>query len=76
MLTVFGLQAAWLMGGVVIVEQVFAWPGMGQLMVQAILSRDMSIVQAGVFVFALIVLGFESRGRPPLSVIDPRIRYH
>ena len=75
-LTVFGLQAAWLMGGVVIVEQVFAWPGMGQLMVQAILSRDMSIVQAGVFVFALIVLGLNLAVDLLYTVIDPRIRYH
>jgi peptide/nickel transport system permease protein len=74
-LTVFGLQAAWLMGGVVIVEQVFAWPGMGQLMVQAILTRDMSIVQAGVFVFALIVLALNLAVDVLYTVIDPRIRY-
>ena len=74
-LTVFGLQAAWLMGGVVIVEQVFAWPGMGQLMVQAILTRDMSIVQAGVFVFALIVLGLNLAVDLLYTIIDPRIRY-
>lgn len=74
-LTVFGLQAAWLMGGVVIVEQVFAWPGMGQLMVQAILTRDMSIVQAGVFVFALIVLLLNLTVDVLYTVVDPRIRY-
>ncbi len=74
-LTVFGLQSAWLLGGVVIVEQVFAWPGMGQLMVKAVLTRDMSIVQAGVFVFALIVMGINLVVDTLYTVLDPRIRY-
>ncbi len=74
-LTVFGLQSAWLMGGVVVVEQVFAWPGMGQLMVKAVLTRDMSIVQAGVFVFAVIVLGVNLAIDLLYTVLDPRIRY-
>lgn len=73
--TVFGLQTAWLLGGVVIVEQVFAWPGMGQLMVKAVFTRDMSIVQAGVFVFALIVMGLNLLVDALYTLLDPRIRY-
>jgi peptide/nickel transport system permease protein len=74
-LTVFGLQSAWLLGGVVIVEQVFAWPGMGQLMVKAVLTRDMAIVQAGVFVFALIVMGMNLGVDLLYTFLDPRIRF-
>jgi peptide/nickel transport system permease protein len=74
-ITVFGLQSAWLLGGVVIVEQVFAWPGMGQLMVKAVLTRDMSIVQAGVFVFALIIMVINLLVDTLYTVLDPRIRY-
>jgi peptide/nickel transport system permease protein len=74
-LTLFGLQVAWLMGGVVIVEQVFAWAGMGQLMIKAVFTRDMAIVQAGVFVFALIVMGANLTVDLMYTVLDPRIRY-
>jgi peptide/nickel transport system permease protein len=74
-LTLFGLQVAWLMGGVVIVEQVFAWAGMGQLMVKAVFTRDMAIVQAGVFIFALIVMGANLLVDLTYTVLDPRIRY-
>lgn len=74
-LTVFGLQVSWLMGGVVIVEQVFAWAGMGQLVVKAVFTRDMAIVQAGVFVFAVIVMVANLLVDALYTVLDPRIRY-
>jgi peptide/nickel transport system permease protein len=74
-LTLFGLQVAWLMGGVVIVEQVFAWAGMGQLVVKAVFTRDMAIVQAGVFVFAVIVMTANLLVDAFYTVLDPRIRY-
>jgi peptide/nickel transport system permease protein len=74
-LTVFGLQVAYLLGGAVIVEQVFAWPGMGQLMVKAVLTRDMAIVQAGVFVFGVVVMASNLLVDLLYTVLDPRIRY-
>ncbi|MBM3450835.1 MAG: ABC transporter permease [Armatimonadetes bacterium] len=73
--TVFGLQVAYLLGGVIIVEQVFAWPGMGQLMVKAVLTRDMAIVQAGVFVFAVVVMASNLLVDLLYTFLDPRIRY-
>jgi len=74
-ITVLGLNIAWLLGGAVIIEQVFAWPGMGRLMVQAIFARDNSIVQAGLFVSSLIII-ISNLGVDILyTVIDPRIRY-
>jgi peptide/nickel transport system permease protein len=74
-ITVFGLQTGWLLGGAVIVEQVFAWPGMGRLMLQAVYTRDMAIVQAGVFVSALIIMGINLLVDISYTLLDPRIRY-
>ena len=54
--TVFGLQMAWLLGGSVIIEEVFAWPGMGRLLLRSVLLRDLAVVQAGVMVFALVIM--------------------
>jgi peptide/nickel transport system permease protein len=73
--TVFGLQTGWLLGGAVIVEQVFAWPGMGRLMLQAVYTRDMALVQAGVFVSALIIMGINLLVDVIYTLLDPRIRY-
>ena len=73
--TVLGLNIAWLLGGAVIVEQVFAWPGMGRLMIQAIYARDNSIVQAGLFVAAAIIMISNLSVDLLFSYLDPRIRY-
>ncbi len=72
--TVFGLQMSWLLGGSVIVENVFAWPGIGRLMLASVLLRDLSVVQAGVFVFALVVMGANLAVDIVYVFLDPRIR--
>ena len=74
-ITVLGLNIAWLLGGAVIIEQVFAWPGMGRLMVQAIFARDNSIVQAGLLVSSLIIVASNLGVDILYTFIDPRIRY-
>ena len=73
--TVFGLQMAWLLGGSVIVEEVFAWPGLGRLILASVQVRDLAVVQAGVFVFALIVMGTNLLVDLSYALLDPRIRY-
>jgi peptide/nickel transport system permease protein len=73
--TIFGLQIGWLLGGAVIVEQVFAWPGMGRLMLQAVYTRDMAVIQAGVFVSALIIMVLNLLVDLSYTILDPRIRY-
>jgi peptide/nickel transport system permease protein len=73
--TVLGLQVAWLLGGSVIVEEVFAWPGIGRLMVRSVLLRDLTLVQAGVLVFALIVMVANLIVDVTYAFINPRIRY-
>jgi peptide/nickel transport system permease protein len=72
---VLGLQLASLMAGAVITEQVFAWPGIGLLAIQAINSRDMAIIQAVVVVAALIVMVANLLVDTLYALIDPRISY-
>ncbi|HEY3068271.1 MAG TPA: ABC transporter permease [Methylomirabilota bacterium] len=73
--TVIGVQAGYLLGGAVLTETVFAWPGVGTLMVQGILARDFPLVQGCVLVvalsFVLINLGVDLL----YAWLDPRIRY-
>src|SRR5690625_3141708 len=54
--TMIALQASGLMGGALITEYIFAWPGIGQLLIQSIHMRDMSVIQAATIVIALIVI--------------------
>ncbi len=74
-ITVFGLQMAWLLGGSVIVEEVFAWPGMGRLLLNSVKVRDLSVVMAGVCVFALVVMATNLIVDFLYTTLDPRIRY-
>jgi peptide/nickel transport system permease protein len=74
-LTVIGLQFGLLMGGAVLTETVFAWPGIGRLMVDAIMSRDLLIVQGAVLVLALIFVLINLLVDLSYSLLDPRIRY-
>ncbi len=74
-LTVVGLQVASLMAGSVVTEQVFAWPGIGLLAIQAIHSRDMAILQAIVIISSLIVMVTNLIVDVLYAVIDPRIQY-
>jgi ABC-type dipeptide/oligopeptide/nickel transport system permease component len=73
--TAFGLQLGWLLGGAVVVEAVFAWPGVGRLMLDAINVRDITVVQAGLFWFALTFILINLVVDLLYTVIDPRIRY-
>ena len=73
--TIMALQTSALISGAMVTEQVFAWPGLGQLLIQAVNARDMAIVQAGVFVTALIVIGINLVSDILYRVLDPRIKY-
>ncbi len=74
-LTVFGLELSALMGGVVIVETVFSWPGLGQAIYQAIGNRDYPLAQAGILVAGAIVILVNLSVDLLYPVMDPRIRY-
>lgn len=73
-ITATGVQFATLMGGAVITETVFAWPGVGSLAVQAIGSRDIPLVMAATFVFAIMILVVNLVVDLSYGFIDPRIR--
>ncbi len=72
--SLFGLYFPFLLSGAVFVEYVFAWPGMGKLMVDSVLSRDYPVVLAGTFFFGgMVVLG-NLLADLLYGVVDPRIR--
>jgi peptide/nickel transport system permease protein len=73
--TVVGVQAGYLLGGAVLTETVFAWPGVGTLMVQGILARDFPLVQGCVLVVALSFVLINLIVDLLYAWLDPRIRY-
>jgi peptide/nickel transport system permease protein len=73
--TVIGVQAGYLLGGAVLTETVFAWPGVGTLMVQGILARDIPLVQGCVLVVALTFVLVNLTVDLLYAWLDPRIRY-
>jgi peptide/nickel transport system permease protein len=73
-ITVTGLSLGFMLSGAVIIETVFSWPGMGRLIVQAVPGRDFPVIQAGVFVFALIFVGLNLLVDLLYTVVDPRVR--
>jgi peptide/nickel transport system permease protein len=74
LVTVTGVQLAYLLSGVVVVEIVFSWPGLGQLALQAVEARDYPVLQGAVLLFALIFLLINLLVDLLYTRIDPRIR--
>jgi peptide/nickel transport system permease protein len=72
--TVLGLQFAQLLGGAVVTETIFAWPGLGRLVVEAIFNRDFPIVQGVVLVVSLVFVLVNVLVDVAYVIIDPRIR--
>jgi peptide/nickel transport system permease protein/oligopeptide transport system permease protein len=72
-LTLLGLQAGQLMGGAVLTETVFSWPGLGRLMVKAIFSRDYVLLQGAVLVYALAFVLVNLVVDLSYGLLDPRI---
>lgn len=73
-LTVTGLSLGFMLSGAIVIETVFSWPGLGRLIVQAVPGRDFPVIQAGVFVFALIFVALNLAVDALYAVVDPRIR--
>jgi peptide/nickel transport system permease protein len=74
LVTVTGVQLAYLLSGVVVVEIVFAWPGLGQLALQAVQARDYPVLQGAILLFALVFLLINLVVDLLYTAIDPRIR--
>ncbi len=73
-ITVNGLSLGFMLSGAIIIETVFAWPGLGRLIVQAVPGRDFPVIQAGVFVFALIFVALNLIVDLLYAAVDPRVR--
>ena len=73
-LTVLGVQVSVLLGGAVITEQIFAWPGVGQLAVQAVQSRDYPVLQGTILVIAALATVVQLGVDIAYALMDPRIR--
>ncbi len=73
--TVIGLQFGGLLGGAILTETVFAWPGMGRLLVGAIVARDYPVVQGTVLVFAALFTLVNLAVDVLYAYVDPRIHY-
>lgn len=72
--TVVGLEVGSLLGGAILTEQVFSWPGVGQLTIEAISNRDFPLVQATVLLFASTFVVVNLLVDLSYSLLDPRVR--
>jgi len=72
--TLIGLEFGFLLGGVVVVEMVFSWPGIGRLVFNAINQRDIPVVQASVVILALVFIALNLIVDLVYAKIDPRVK--
>lgn len=74
-LTIIGLQFGALLGGQVVTETVFSWPGVGRMIVDALSTRDLQVVQGGILILALTFALINLLTDILYAVLDPRIRH-
>ena len=74
-ITIVGMQAGTILGGAIVIETIFAWPGLGRLTVQAIGARDYFLLQGIVLVFAITRVAINVLTDVLYAVVDPRIRF-
>jgi peptide/nickel transport system permease protein len=73
-ITISGLQLANLLGGTVVLESIFAWPGVGRAIFEAILQRDYPLIQAGVLVLGVIVVVINLLVDLTYRLLNPRVK--
>jgi peptide/nickel transport system permease protein len=73
-LTVSGLSLGFMLSGTIVIETVFSWPGMGRLIVQAVPGRDFPVIQAAVFLFAILFVAVNLVVDVLQGLLDPRAR--
>jgi ABC-type dipeptide/oligopeptide/nickel transport system permease component len=73
--TIIGLEFGFLLSGDIVVENIFAWPGVGRLVVNAINQKDFNIVQASVITMAVVFIALNLFIDILYTYLDPRIRY-
>ncbi len=72
--SIIGLEASTLLGGMVIVEQIFNWPGLSSLLISGVLSRDYPVVQGVVLIIAVLTIVINVLVDITYGLLDPRIR--
>ena len=70
-LTLTGVQLTFLIGGTVIIERIFSYEGLGNLAIDAVINRDLPLIQGIVLIFAVLFVGDQPRGRSPLRPSQP-----
>ena len=73
-ITILGVQFATLLGGTVIIESVFSWPGVGGLMLDGISNRDYAVVQGGLLLLVMLFIIINLLVDLSYALLDPRIR--
>jgi peptide/nickel transport system permease protein len=74
-ITILAVNLGWLIGGAVVVERVFDIPGLGQLLVESIFTRDFPVIQALTLVFGLMVVCINLLSDLSYALVDPRVRF-
>lgn len=73
-ITMMGLQFSFMMGGAIVVENIFAWNGVGRMAVEAIFQRDYPVIQGFILTFAVVVVCVSIMLDAVYAIVDPRIR--
>jgi peptide/nickel transport system permease protein len=74
-ITIYGMRLPFLLGGAVLIENVFAWPGMGTLAVEAIGRRDYPVILATCMISAVLVVLGNLFADITYAIVDPRVSY-
>ncbi len=75
LISIIGVQFSYLLSGSIYIETIFAWPGLGNLLAEAVGTRDFFLVQATAFFTSLVVIGLQLLTDFVYVMVDPRIRY-
>ena len=75
LISIIGVQFSYLLSGSIYIETIFSWPGLGNLLAEAVSTRDFFLVQATAFFTSLVVIGLHFITDLVYVLVDPRIRY-
>ncbi len=75
LISIIGVQFSYLLSGSIYIETIFSWPGLGNLLAEAVSTRDFFLVQATAFFTSLVVIGLQFVTDLVYALVDPRIRY-
>ena len=72
---VISLDIGYLLGGIIVVEEIFAWPGLGRLLIYALENRDLPVIQAVTLLLAMVYAMSNLLSDIVIAALDPRVRY-